>query len=118
ELRLRRLVTGNIIITEDELKEVFEARNEKAKIDYLLVKAADFASQVEVTDAKLSEYFEAQKFRYRIPQKRTVKVIDVIEPAGEIETEVTDVEVRTFYEQNRYRFETPERVMASHILLM
>jgi|GEM_PF-2188770 len=118
ELRLRRLVTGNIIITEDELKEVFEARNEKAQIDYLLVKAADFTSQVEVTDAKLSEYFEAQKFRYRIPQKRTVKVIDVIEPAGEIETEVTDVEVRTFYEQNRYRFETPERVMASHILLM
>ena len=118
ELRLKRLVTGNIVINEEELKRVFEARNERSKIDYLLVKAEDFRGQVEVTDAKLAEYFEAQKFRYRIPEKRTAKVIDVVEPAGEIETNVSDAEIRNFYEQNRYRFETPERSMTRHILFM
>lgn len=118
ELRLKRLVTGNIVITEDELKNVFQSRNEKSKIDYMLVKAEDFRDKVEVTDEKLAEYFEAQKFRYRIPEKRTVKVIDVIQPAGEIDLEISDAEVRTFYEQNRYRFETPERAMTRHILFM
>ncbi len=117
ELRLKRLVTGNILLTEQDVRKAYEARNEMSKVDYLLVRAADFVDKVEVTDDKLAEYFEAQKFRYRIPEKRTAKVIDVVD-TGDIEVEVSDAEVRTFYEQNRYRYETPERSMVRHILFM
>ena len=117
ELRLRRMVTGNIVMTEDDIKEAFEARNQKAQVEYLLVRAQDFESQVQVTDEAMAEFFEQQKFRYRIPEKRTVKVIDV-DQGKDVETTVTDAEVRLFYEQNRYRFETPERAMARHILFM
>ncbi|MBI1356093.1 MAG: hypothetical protein GC160_17265 [Acidobacteria bacterium] len=117
ELRLRRLVTGNIVMTEQDIKDAFEARNQKAQVDYLLIKAADFRNDVKVTDEALAAFFEQQKFRYRIPEKRTVKVIDVT-PAKDVDVSVSEAEVRAFYEQNRYRFETPERVMARHILFM
>jgi peptidyl-prolyl cis-trans isomerase D len=117
EMRLKELVTDNIVMTDRELRELFEDRNEKIKIDYVAVDASQFTAQVSPTQEQVQQYFEQNKFRYRIPERRTVKVVTV-DPSTAQAPEISEGEIQTYYNQNRYRFETPERVMARHILFM
>ena len=117
ETRLKRLVTDNIVMTDAELRKLFEERNEKIQVAYATVNVADFAAKVEPTDEQIQEFFEQNKFRYRVPEKRTVKVI-TLDPSTAPPPELSDIEIETYYNQNRYRFETPERISARHILFM
>ena len=117
ELRLKQLVTDSIVMTEKELRELFEDRNEKIKIDYVAVEASQFASQVTPTEQQIQEFFEQNKFRYRIPERRTVKIV-TLDASTAKPPEFTAGEIETYYNQNRYRFETPERVLARHILFL
>ena len=115
EQRLRQLVTDNIVVTDEEVRKLFLARNEQIKVEYSVVNIADFRSQVQATDAKIAEYFEANRFRYNLQETRRLQIYEVNDAAAP-EVQVSDAEISTFYNQNRYRFETPERVMARHIL--
>ncbi|MEZ5362714.1 MAG: peptidyl-prolyl cis-trans isomerase [Bryobacterales bacterium] len=117
EMRLKELVTDNIVMTEQDLRKLFEDRNEKIKIEYVPIEASQFASQVSPTEQQIKDYFEQNKFRYRIPEQRTVKVVTV-DPSSAPTPEITDAEIELYYNQNRYRFESPERVLARHILFM
>ncbi len=115
--RLRQIVTDNIVMTDQELRELFEQRNERIQVDYATLEAASFASGVNPTGEEIQEYFEQNKFRYRIPERRTVKLV-TLDPSTAAPPEFSDAEIQTFYNQNRYRFETPERVLAKHMLFM
>jgi len=117
ETRLRQIVTDSVIITDDELQDLYADRNETAKIDYVVVDPAKFAGQVEVNDEKIQAYFESARFRYRVPEQRTVKLL-AVDQSSIPSVEFTDGQVANFYNQNRYRFETPERVLTRHILFM
>ena len=117
EYNLRHIVTDNIVMTEADLRKLFEERNEKIKVDYVSIDAATLASRVEPTEAQMQEYFEQNKFRYRIPERRTLKLV-TLDPSTAPPPQFSEAEIETFYNQNRYRFETPERVMARHILFM
>lgn len=117
EMRLRELITDVIVLNEEDLKEAYRERNEMAKIRYALVDAASFASQVPVTDEAVQQYFEANKLRYRVQEKRTVKVAALTNDSLP-EAEFSDEQIRAFYNQNRDRFQTPERVFTRHVLLL
>ena len=116
EMRLRELVTDNIILSEDELKEAYQDRNEKAQIRYVLVDSAAFTSQVPVDNEKVAAYFDSNKLRYRIQEQRVVKVVQ-LDSSSLPPVDFTDGQIQAFYNQNRDRFQTPERVFARHILL-
>lgn len=117
ELRLRQLVTDNIVLTDKELQELYADRNETAKIHYAVVDPKSFESQVEVTDEKIRNYFDSARFRYRVPEQRVVKVM-AVDQLMVPETEFTDAQIRNFYNQNRYRFEKPERALVRQILFL
>ena len=116
-VRLRNLVTDNIVVTPEDLRREYRRRNETAKIRYVSFQAADFRDQVEPTEEELQTYFENNKLRYRLQERRSATILS-LEDGTPPEIEVSDDEIRNYYEQNRYRFETDERVRASHILFM
>ncbi len=115
--RLKPLVTDNIVMTEEEVKQAYRRENETAQIRFAVVNSADFRSKVEVTDEKLAQHFEANKIRYRIAEKVSLKLITLTAKAAP-PAEVSEAEIQNYYQQNMYRFETQNRVLASHILFM
>jgi len=115
EMRLRELVTDSITMSEEEVKELYRARNEQTQVEWAAIDAASLKSRVTANDEQLAQYFEQNKFRYRVQEKRVVQAIRLA-AADVAPPEFAEARLRNFYDQNRYRFETPERVKMRHIL--
>ena len=115
DVRLKRMVTDNVIVTDEELKDIYRRQNDKTKIEFVKIQTADFNSQVTPTDEQISELYESQKQQHRVPETRSFKLM----VAGESSLppiELSDAEIERYYRQNRQRFEVSERIRASHIL--
>ena len=115
DVRLRRMVTDNVLVTDEELKETFRIQNEKTKIEFVKVQTSDFNSQVKPTDEQISEFYESRKQQYRTPETRSFKLM-VVDDSSLPPVELSDAEIERYYRQNRQRFEVSERILASHIL--
>lgn len=118
QLRLRRLVTDSVSVSEEDLKRRFHRENDSVRIEWAAVDSDGLRNDVEAPPEKLREYFDSNKLRYRQSERRPLKILTVGRDAAQQEYEITDTEIELYYSQNQYRFEQPERVKVRHILLM
>ncbi|MEP7116559.1 MAG: peptidyl-prolyl cis-trans isomerase [Acidobacteriota bacterium] len=115
--KLRTSVTGWMSVTDADVAQEFRHRNEKVKLDLVILTADNFKDKVTVTPADLTARFDGNKESYRIGEKRKVKYA-LLEVEKVRETvPVSDAEVEAFYNQNKAQYTTEGRVRASHILL-
>ena len=116
EEKFRRLVTDGVNVTPEEVETEFRRRNEKVKIDYVLIDPAQLESKVQISDAELSAYFEKNKARYQIPERRAVRYIllDLSEVARRVP--VTDAELRAYYNEHIDLYRVQNRARVSHLL--
>jgi peptidyl-prolyl cis-trans isomerase D len=116
EEKFRRLVTDGITVTPKEIEEEFVRQNEKVKIDYAVLKPEELQAQVNVPDAELASYFEKNKSRYTVPERRAARytLLDM----GELRqgVQVSDAELRAYYNEHIERYRVRNRVHVSHIL--
>ena len=118
EMRLRRMVTDNVSVSESEIRQRFHHENDAAKLEWVAVESSALRSRVESTPENLQQYFESNKLRYRHSERRAPKIMTVDPDAAASEYQISDAEIDLYYSQNQYRFEQPERVRMRHILLM
>lgn len=114
--RLRRLAIDNIIVSEQEIENVYRLNNSQTKVEFVKVEAAPLMSTISASEEELQTYFTSNLARYRVPEKRSVKIM-TIDDSSLPPVEVTPAEVEVYYRQNREQFEMPERIKVSHILL-
>lgn len=115
---LRQMVTDSVSVTEEELKRRFHEENDSIRVEWTSIASASVRDEVKPTPEQLSEYFEANKLRYRHPERRPLKLVTVGPDAAVSDLEIADAEIDLYYSQNQYRFENPERVKVRHILFM
>ena len=116
--RLRRMVTDSASVSETEVVERFHELNDEIQIEWAAVDGADLEARVSPTEEQLRAYFDANRLRYRHPERRPLKLITVDPAASTAAHEISDTEIELYYSQNEYRFEQPERVKVRHILFM
>jgi peptidyl-prolyl cis-trans isomerase D len=114
--KLRTAVTGWMSVSDAEAAQEYRRRNEKVKLDVVPVAPDAFKSQVSVSDADLTGFFDKRKESYRIAEKRKLRyaIVDVEEIRKQITVPEADIEA--FYKQNNAQYSTPEQIRASHIL--
>jgi peptidyl-prolyl cis-trans isomerase D len=102
-----RSVTARLSDINDQEREVQE----------ILFPAANFASQVKVTDEMVKAFYDKNDKLFTVPE--SVKAEYVVFDRGVVESQVTvsDADVTDFYNKNKTRFSTPEQRIASHILI-
>ena len=116
EEKFRRLVTDGISVTPEEVREELQRRNEKIKIEYVVVKPNELESKIAVSEADLAAYFEKNKGRYVVPERRVVRYALLDTNQLQQRITVTDGELRAAYNESIDRYRVPNRVRASHIL--
>jgi peptidyl-prolyl cis-trans isomerase D len=116
EEKFRKLLTDGVSVSPAEIQEEFRFENEKIKLDYVFIKPEDLAEKITPDETEIKAYYEQNKSKYQIPEKRVVRyaLLDL----GQIRqnTTATDDELKVLYLQNIQQYEVPNRVHAEHIL--
>ena len=117
EEKFRRLITDGVSVSPEEIQNEFRFENEKIKIDYVLLKAEELASKINPTDEEIRKFYDQNKSKYLVPEKRVVRY--ALSDLGKIRqnTVVSDDDLKVVYQQNIQQYEVPNRVHAEHILL-
>lgn len=115
--RLRQIVVEGTIVSPAEVEQEFRRRNEKAKIEYVMLAPAKFQSEVKVTPEEMQAYYNKNRAAFRTPEKKSLGIL-VLDPAkiGE-SVQVSDADLQKAYDSNKDKYRTPERVKVRHILL-
>ena len=115
--KLEQIVAQGVVVSPKDVENEYKRRNDKVKIEYVLLSPTKFQAQAEPTEAELQAYYNAHKSEFTVPEKRSYALI-VLDPgkigAGNIPT---DAQLLSEYNARRNEFQTPERVKARHILI-
>lgn len=115
--RLEALVSGGVVVTNQEVEEEYHQRNDKVKVQYAVLAGADFTKDAVPTDAEIQTWYDNNKQSFQVPDKRSLAVI-VLDPAKVgAGIQITDAQLHSAYNNQQADFTTPERVQARHILL-
>jgi len=109
-------VTDGITVTEDEVREEYLRGNEKIKIDYVVVKPDDLQAKIEASNAELAAYFEKNKARYIVPERRTVDYATLDFAQLRQRAQVSEDEEKVYYQQRVDSYKLEDRAHAAHIL--
>ena len=64
------------MVTEEEVKEEYISRNQKAKIDYLFIPTSAFAKDsIEVSDSEIKNYYDNHKDEFKIEEHRKLNYV-------------------------------------------
>jgi peptidyl-prolyl cis-trans isomerase D len=116
--KFRKMVTDGISVGPGELQDEFRYRNEKLKLNYVLIKPEDLAAKINPDDAEIRATYEKNKSKYMVPEKRVVRY--ALADVNQIRqnTQVSDAEIKVQYQQDIQQYQVPNRVHVDHILLM
>ena len=116
EEKFRELVTDGTTVSQADIEQEFRRRNDKIKISYVVVKPDDLQSKIEAKDAELSAYFEKNKARYNVPERRVVQYAFLDLEQLRLHANIPQDEIRGYYDQHIESYKLPERAHVAHIL--
>src|SRR3974377_816672 len=117
EEKFRRLITDGVSVTPDEIQNEFRFQNEKIRIEYVAIKPEDLATKINPSDDEVRKFYEQNKSKYMIPEKRVIRYALSDLAKIRANTGVSDDELKALYQQNIQQYQIPNRVHAEHILL-
>ena len=116
EEKFRELVTDGMTVTPAEVEQEFRRRNDKIKITYAVIKPADLQAKIEASDADLSAYFEKNKAKYNVPERRVVQYAFLDLEQLRLHANISQDQVRAYYNEHIDRYKLPDRAHVAHIL--
>jgi len=120
DITVRKLVqfVGDMVqVTEDEIVDEYNRKNDKVKIAYLAIADSDQAAGVTVSEKQLKEYFEKNKQAFSRPEGREIESL-FSDPRNMMKTaDVPPEEIKDYYESHIDDYRQEEKVAAAHILI-
>ncbi len=118
EEKFRKLITDGVSVSPTEIQQQFKYQNEKVKLNFVVIKPEDLEAKITPDDAEIKSYYDQNKAKFQIPEKRIVRygLLDLAQLRQN--TPVTDDELKALYTQNLPQYQVPNRVHAEHILFM
>jgi peptidyl-prolyl cis-trans isomerase D len=116
--RLRVIALEGTLVPMQQIEQEYRQRNEKVKIDYVLISSAKLESEVKIDNAAMEDYYNKNKAMFRTPAKKSYAYM-VFDPLQIATTfQISDADLQRAYQANLDQFRVAERAQARHILLM
>ena len=116
EEKFRELVTDGMTVSPADIEQEFRRRNDKIKLSYVVIKPDDLESKIEATDADLSAYFEKNKAKYTVAERRVVQYAFLDLEQLRLQANISQDDVRKYYDEHIDRYKLPDRAHVAHIL--
>lgn len=94
-----------------------DINDQEREVQELLFPAADYISQVKVTDEMIKAFYDKNAVLFQIPEQVKAEYVLFTPDTVESQVSVTEAEVADFYTKNQKNFSTGELRVASHILI-
>jgi peptidyl-prolyl cis-trans isomerase D len=115
--QLDRGISTSAFVLPSEFDRQVALRNETRELAWVVVPAAEFTDRVELDEAAIAAYYEANKPLYMTEEVATVDYVELDIERFAAAADVTEAELREYYETNSSRYTTPGRRHARHILI-
>ena len=112
-----RLLTAGCAVSENEVWENYKNQNETAKIEYLVATIDKIQLDSSPSEAEIQSYFEKNKQKYRVPERRQGKYVFLKTDDLKKEITVSDAEIEKYYKDNINQFKEPAKIKVSRIYL-
>ena len=126
EARVRRDLSNQQVLSSLQASAVASQRQtdtalqaylQRREIQIQRFEPAAFAAKVQVTDADLEKFYQAQSERFRSPESADVEYLVLDAAALAKNIQLPEQDVKTYYEQNLQRLAGQEQRRARHILI-
>ncbi len=120
ELILRQLngaIQSTAFIPQTVLARLSDVLGQEREVQELTLKAADYASQVNVSEAALLAYYKKNDVNFEVPEQIKAEYVVLNTDVIATQLAVTDQEVKAYYDQNLARYTSEEQRRARHILI-
>lgn len=115
--QLSGAIQGTAFAPNSVASRLSDINDQEREVQELLMPAAEFLSQVKVTDEMVKAFYDKNGKFFEIPEQVKVEYVLFDSAAVGEQVSVSDAEVAAFYEQNAKRFTTEESRRVSHILI-
>lgn len=113
--RLQRLEQEGIVVAPAEIEQEYRRRNEKVKIDYVLIAPASLQAAAQPKDSDIQTYYDQNKASFKTVEKRSMALL-TIDPT-KLPVTPGENDLQALYNSQKDRFRVPARVKIRHILL-
>lgn len=115
--KLVQVLTAGLAVTPEEAWENYRKSNETAKIEYLVLEKDKVKVDAQPGPAEVQVYFEKNKAKFKIPEKREAAYIFLRTDDLKKEVELSEAEIEKYYKDNIDQFKVPEEIAVSRIYL-
>jgi peptidyl-prolyl cis-trans isomerase D len=115
--QLSAAVQGTAFAPRSVATRLSDINDQEREVQELMFPAADYVSQVKVTDDMVKAFYEKNAALFLIPEQVKAEYVLFTPATVEGQVSVSDAEVADFYAKNQKRFATSEQRTASHILI-
>ena len=115
--KLIQLLTAGVTAPPEELWENYRKQNESAKIEYLLLEESKVPYEQTLTAADIAAYFEKNKAKYTLPERRQGSYIFLQTEDLKKELQVREADIEKYYNDNLDQFKEPERARVSRVFV-
>ncbi|MFY8349039.1 SurA N-terminal domain-containing protein [Pseudoalteromonas sp. SSM20] len=120
EMTLNQLASALIatdFTLENELAATVKLQNQLRDIESVTLSAANFKSEVTVSEDEIKEYYQLNQNQFMAPEMVALDYIELKGTELPLEEAVTDAEIAANYEENKALYMEPERRRVAHILV-
>lgn len=110
-------VVGSTFATDTATRLAFDSLYQRREIQVVNFNAADFAKQVNPSDADIEAFYKANAARFQQPEQASVEYVVLDLDSVKAGIRVNEDDLRTYYKENLTRLAAKEERRASHILI-
>jgi peptidyl-prolyl cis-trans isomerase D len=114
--KFHEMVTDGVTVSPQEIAQEFLWRNDKVKVDYVLIKPAELAASIHPSDADLATWFAKNSSRYQVPERRSARYALLDLSKLRAATQVSDDTLRAYYNEHIDDYKVENRAHVEHIL--
>ena len=110
-------VTGSEFALGYEVNQLLALQQQQRDVRVATVNAEQFVGSIEVTDADIEDYYQANLASYDTEEKVAVQYIELALDDLMAGIEISDADVETYYSANQNRFMSDAKRNVAHILI-
>jgi peptidyl-prolyl cis-trans isomerase D len=115
--QVQNAVVDSSFVAPYELERRYLLAKQEREIDYALIAASSFATQVNVTDEQIQAWYDSHKSDYMSAETVDLEYLEVTRAMAEAKVNVDEKQLRDYFETVKSRFESQERRRGRHILI-